>query len=533
MRKLAIVVALGLGAGVLAASFLTCSAQDREAPKVRKSVIAGSWYPGNATQLRSMLNGFLTRARGSLGTKTLERIAKPVALVAPHAGYVYSGQTAAYAYCTLQGKSYRTVLLLGPGHFARFKGISIPSFTHYQTPLGKVEVERSICDKLLKKMPFTTHPRAHLREHSVEIELPFLQQVLGQDFKFVPMVVGELDDRGYAQAAEALKALVNDQTLVVVSSDFTHYGRNFGYLPFTKDIKENLRKLDEGAIQHILAKDRRGFLRYKQRTGATICGSRPIGILLALLKDRPDIKGDMLFYTTSGDITGNFSSSVSYTSIVFYKSEEAKSAPSNQEKKTSPQPPKPTSVNLELTAEEQKTLLRIARDTLRLYLKDRKVLDPKKGVYNITPALEQSRGIFVTLKRGGQLRGCIGYIIGMKPIHQAVVDNTVSAATRDPRFRPVTSGELSQLSIELSVMSPLQKIDDVKEVEVGKHGLYIIEGRNRGILLPQVATHQGWDRDQFLVGVCQKAGLPGDAWKKGARIYIFSAQVFSEKELHH
>jgi len=514
---------------ILAISLSGCSASGAETEKVRKPARAGSWYPGSPSQLGSTVSGYLTRARSSLGAERLARIARPVGLVAPHAGYTYSGPTAGYAFCTLQGKTYRTVFVLGPAHRAMFRGISIPAFTHYETPSGKVEVDRSLCDKLLAKPPFTTHSPAHTAEHSVEIELPFLQQVLGKDFKFVPMVVGELNERGYEQAGQALKAVMDDRTLIVASSDFTHYGLAFGYIPFTQDVKENLRKLDEGAIQRILAKDWRGFLAYKQKTRATICGAGPIAILLACLQERSDVKGEKLFYTTSGAATGNYESSVSYASIVFYRSEQPASTPEKQEKTPAPLP-KPTSSTSELTGEEQKALLRIARDALQLYLKQRKLLNPRQAGYEITSALERRAGVFVTLKRDGQLRGCIGYIIGMKPLCQAVVDNAINAATRDPRFREVTAQELPELVIEISVMSPLQKIDDPERVEVGKHGLYIIQGRNRGILLPQVATDQGWNRTQFLEGVCRKAGLPRDAWRKGAQLSIFSAQVFSEEE---
>jgi AmmeMemoRadiSam system protein A len=181
-----------------------------------------------------------------------------------------------------------------------------------------------------------------------------------------------------------------------------------------------------------------------------------------------------------------------------------------------------------LSKNEEQVLLKIARDTLALYLNQRVL--PQLSAYPATPNLQKECGVFVTLKKKNEkeLRGCIGYISGVKPLREAVLDCTVESATRDLRFAPMRQGEDQTVSIEISVLTPAQKISDIKQIEIGKHGLIISKGQRRGLLLPQVPVEWGWNREDFLKAICQKAGLPEDAWKDGADLYIFSAQVFSE-----
>ncbi|MBN1521849.1 MAG: AmmeMemoRadiSam system protein A [Candidatus Aureabacteria bacterium] len=179
-----------------------------------------------------------------------------------------------------------------------------------------------------------------------------------------------------------------------------------------------------------------------------------------------------------------------------------------------------------LNAAQQKELLRIARESLTFYLEQGNM----KSFSVDDEILQQKQGAFVTLKNKGALRGCIGYIVAVKPLYETVAEMAVNAGTKDTRFHSVTLEEMKDITIEITVLTPFQKIKSVDEIEVGKHGLYIKMGFYSGLLLPQVATEYGWDRDEFLKHVCFKAGLPGDAWKKGAEIYLFSGQVFGEEE---
>ena len=275
---------------------------------VRKSPIAGSWYPGEKKQLQRQIEEYLAKAK----PPAIE--GRICALISPHAGMVYSGQAAASGYKLLKGQKIKRVIVLGPSHYSGFKGLSTSAEEYYETPLGKIKVDKETSEALYK-IPLFQGPRnAELQEHSLEMQLPFLQVVIG-DFLLVPLVVGELSVNDYAEAARVLSPYLDDNTIVVASSDFTHYGYRFGYLPFKENPRDNLKKLDGGAIKKIIAKDFQGFITYVDETGATICGTRPIGIILKMLPTKA--QGTQLDYYTSGDLTGDFSSSVSYASIAF------------------------------------------------------------------------------------------------------------------------------------------------------------------------------------------------------------------------
>ena len=181
-----------------------------------------------------------------------------------------------------------------------------------------------------------------------------------------------------------------------------------------------------------------------------------------------------------------------------------------------------------LTKEEKETLVKLARKTLETFLNNKSLDDVVKGL-NLTSGLKEKRGVFVTIKKHGDLRGCIGYIEGIKPLYEAVIDNTINACSRDYRFVSMVKGEDKEVALEISVMTPLKEIKSVDEIVVGKHGLVIQKGFSKGLLLPQVATEYGWDRETFLNQVSLKAGLPYNAWKSGSTIWTFSAQVFGEE----
>jgi len=280
---------------------------------VRKSPIAGSWYPGDKEKLKDLVQELLKKA------KLPELKGRPIGIISPHAGIQFSGQGAAYGYKALKGKKIKRVILLGPSHYTFFKGLATSGVDFYETPLGKIEVDRNISDALYKLPVFNGPRNAELQEHSLEMQLPFLQVVL-EDFAIVPLVVGDISQRDYEEAAKALEKYLDDSTVVVASSDFTHYGGRFGYVPFRDNIKENLKKLDGGAIDKIIAKDFDGFLKYVDETGATICGARPIGIIMKMLPT--SAKGTLLNYYTSGDLLGDYTDTVSYASIVFTDDEK-------------------------------------------------------------------------------------------------------------------------------------------------------------------------------------------------------------------
>ena len=283
------------------------------ADNIRSSPLAGGWYPDDSQKLKIMLETYLAKAHPP-------EINQPItALISPHAGYVYSGQAAAYGFKLVQGKQYNRVIVIGPSHYARFHGIAVSGYDYYETPLGKVPVEKSVGHILSQHPLFQIQTAAEAREHSLEMQIPYLQVVL-KDFSLVPLMVGNLAETEYTLVADHIRRFVTKETLVVVSSDFTHYGARFGYTPFRKQVKKNLRALDLGAVKPILAKDCSGFTSYVQQTGITICGSQPIALLINLLPKKTT--GELLTYYTSGDLMNDYSSAVSYCSIVFFESNE-------------------------------------------------------------------------------------------------------------------------------------------------------------------------------------------------------------------
>jgi len=484
---------------------------DEQSPavqKVRKAVFAGSWYEGTEPALTNQIDRFLDGAK-------MAAVDKPVrALISPHAGLVYSGATAAVGFKTLDAERVKRVMLLALSHRHPFKGASILDVTHYETPLGLIPVDRAACDEIVGDEHFSCVPGAHRSEHSLEIQLPFLQRVLGEGFSIIPLLVSHVDADALGAMADVLLPYWNDETVVVVSSDFTHYGEGYGYVPFDREIPENISKLDHGAVDRIVALDAEGFRRYVADTGATICGRNPIALLLTMARKK-GYGARELFYTTSGEKTGDYSMSCSYLSIA------VTGDLGGETKKPMP---------AELTDAEQATLLELARRSIESQIETGAAPKDLSG-FAITPGLEEDLGAFVTLKIDGRLRGCIGYLTGRGPLYKTVIQNAINAAIHDPRFPEVRIEEIPRIDIEISVLSPVVEVDDPEEIKVGRDGLIVSRGFNRGTLLPQVAPEYGWSRIEFLEHTCAKAGLPKDAWKdEKTKIERYAAQVFGELE---
>jgi len=478
-----------------------------EGQNVRKPAVAGRFYPDSEAALSKKINSYLDKAliEGLPG--------KPVAIISPHAGYQYSGAVAAYGYKAIKDHGYKRVIVLAPSHYSRYRGASILDVDAYKTPLGLVKLNQGICNNLINNPPFFgTFKNAHKREHSLETQLPFLQVVLGDDFELIPVLISRLNNEESDFIADKLRPLIDDDTLIVVSSDFTHYGYGYDYVPFKKDVEANLRKLDYGAFERILALDFDGFFRYKRATGITACGFMPVALMMKLLPD--NVQGKILKYDTSGSIMGDFNSSVSYASIVFTKDNE---------------PPDIIGNNSGLTNDEKLTLLKLARDTLEYCVKEGRKPDLDFGKYTFSETMNEKRGVFVTLNKNGNLRGCIGHIQPREQLFNAVIDNAINSSMNDGRFRPVTEDELSDIEIDISVLSPIKKISGADKFITGKHGIIIHLGGMRAVFLPQVATEKGWDREETLAHLCNKAGLPSYAWKdEEMEFFVFTAEVFHE-----
>lgn len=488
----------------------------------RPPAVSGQWYAGTADALRQQVTGLIDQAK----PQTAGKEEPVVALIVPHAGYAYSGPTAAAAYVNIKSGSWNRVIILAPSHYAAFHGVSIAPVSAYDTPLGPVRLDRSTCDQLLKNNLISSIPGAHTTEHSIESQLPFLQ-VLQPKARIVPLLIGSLGINEIKRLSKILTPLMTPDTLLVVSSDFTHFGPSFNFTPFRQDIPEKLREWNIYAARAITDLDQNRFLAHLRQTGDTICGRIPIAVAMDILKElsrKEHITGKMTDYKTSGQLTGNWTNTVSYVSIVF---RDPPLPPTARGAGDTPEGKKMTSFSL--TPTEKKTLLSLARHALSTYLTTGRMWQPQPETLSLTPTLKTPCGAFVTLNEHGQLRGCIGYIVPLKPLYEAVIEMAVNAAVRDPRFKPVTARELSDLEIEISVLSPLERCTDLNRITIGRDGLYIRKGNYAGLLLPQVATEWHWDRKEFLRRVCEKAGLPPHAYiDPEAVLYTFTAEVFHE-----
>jgi len=506
--------------------------QEATAPETWEPQVAGRFYPGNETALKEQITAFFKNVP-SQSPKGV-----PIAIISPHAGYQYSGQVAAYGYSMIREYGFNRAIVLSPSHFTgtkRFRGASVLTVKNFKTPLGLIPVDLDACNQLLNASinlasGDTRKPAkivgsfegAYQGEHSMETQLPFLQMALG-NFKLIPIMVGLLIDNDFDLLAGAIQPLMDGKTIVVVSSDFTHFGEDYGYVPFKKDLEKNIQALDYGAFNRIIAKDFNGLKAYRKETGINACGLIPLELLTKLLPK--EAKGEILRYDTSGRQSNNFSFSVSYASILFTSSPEAKS--------WDLVPTKDSTGDQQsfLTDQEKSTLLALARNTLKTCVTTGGASSMRDTDSSLIPRLKEKHGVFVTLKKGDDLRGCIGHIAPHEPLFQGIIENTINAASNDWRFSPVTAGEVSDITIEISVLSPPKKIKGPGEFVVGKEGIIIRKGLANAVFLPQVAVEQKWDRNETLSHLCQKAGLPENAWKgAGMEFYVFTAEVFGEGE---
>ena len=496
--------------------FISCNAKPAST-EVRKSVLAGSWYSADSKALAATIDNLLDRAGATKPSKS------PLMLILPHAGYQYSGMVAAKGYNLIRNSQPDIIVIMAPSHHRYFRGCSTLSVDFYETPLGRVRVEKQMARKLLESNYFNTDSYAHAHEHSIEIHLPFLQRIFRERIEkgigILPILVGEVNSEDAAAIAQTIINAVKNKSrpLIIVSSDFTHYGVRFSYVPFSSRRKDvlikKLRELDYGAIEKILKKDAEGFAHYVKKTGITICGRNPIKIALSI--PVAEFESKLIAYGTSGDISGDYDNSVSYAAIalrgrVAYRTRNPEAG-------------------FTLTDKDKGFLLSLARRNIQSSLKNRPLhLDRSR----VPPCCTLKRGVFVTLKKHNDLRGCIGYVDGIKPIYQAVIDNSFNAAFRDPRFQPLRRDELRAVTIEISVLTEPREIASINEIEIGRDGLIIGEGQSRGLLLPQVPVEWGWNREEFLIHTCRKARLPDYAWRdKSVRIYRFQAIVFSEEKM--
>jgi hypothetical protein len=503
-----------------------------ETKRIRRAQVAGSWYPDEPQRLIPYLDKMLDEARPpKLGGNI-------VALISPHAGYRFSGKAAATGYALLRGQDIQRVVLLAISHHVPLRGASIPDVTHFETPLGLIPVDGAAVARLRRTSVVDAVAQAETDEHSLEMQLPLLQRAL-KTFTLVPILVGEMRDADYAELASALAEVVDRRTVVIASSDFTHRGENYGYEvpPGKGSIQDRLAAVDDGSVAQILGLGRKGLLAHASKTGTTICGLHPIALLLELLGRSPGMRGQVVSRYTSGDVTGDWSSSVTYIDVAFTgkwpDSSKIEAARTGGEKM------------FPLDEQDRATLLRLGRASLEASVRkgsfDAEVNQSVKQAVPSTPSLERKAGAFVTLKckmnddgactgRGEDLRGCIGTLEPTDTVYNTVAMRAASAALEDTRFpHRVSVAELPFITIEISVLTPPVPVKSADDIVIGTHGIILSVGWNRATFLPQVAPEQGWDRPTTLRHLALKAGLDADAWKH-AEFRVYEAIVFGEDQ---
>jgi len=472
-----------------------------EKSTVRQPVVAGQFYPAQPDQLQQMLDEYLAQATVPAPPGKL------VALIAPHAGYIYSGKVAAYSYALLKGRKFDRVVVIAPSHFEAFPFVSVYDGDAYATPLGNIAVDKEFAAKLAKLNPLIRlsnrghAPTQQQGEHALEVELPFLQRVLGE-FKLVPIVMGEQSyETERALGVSLAKLLKGTNSLIVASSDLSHYH------PY-----DEATKLDHKALKAISEWD---YLSLSQNFEARIweaCGGGPIVAAMIAAERLGANQAKILKYANTGDVTGDRSRVVGYGAVALIQAENHSAEVES----------------FSLGPKEKEALIQLAKKSVETAVREKKLYEPADPEF---AAFLQERGVFVTLMEKGELRGCIGLTTAEKPLYLGVRDAATFAALRDPRFSPVNATELPELQYEISVLTPFRRVLDTKEIRVGRDGLLMIQGRNEGVFLPQVPTEQGWDRKTYLEELGRKAGLSRQAWQDEATdIFAFSAIVFDERK---
>lgn len=474
-------------------------------PGDRRPAVSGQFYPSQKDELESTLRALFSKA---VPHKDLRNV---LAIISPHAGYQYSGEVAASGFNQIDpAKEYEHIFILGPSHHVGFEGAAIYDKGNFLTPLGAVRVGRDLARELKRKQNvFVDRDDAHADEHSIEVQLPFLQYIMKREFRIVPVVIGASTPETCAKIADALRPYFNPKNLFVISTDFSHY-------PSYNDALEVDRVTAQAVLSNSVGILRRTIDSTAERgirnLATSMCGWSCVLTLLYMTQGNPLISMDVIQYKNSGDSeAGGKARVVGYCAIaVTQKARDAKTGFRLQEK-------------------DKRELLRIARTAMERYIRTQQV--PALDTTEISSSLRAHCGAFVTLEKRNTLRGCIGRMDPGEALYSVVQRMAIAAACEDHRFPHVDSEELEDLDIEISVVTPMQRITSLDEIDLGRHGIYIRKGDRSGTFLPQVARETGWSKEEF-VGHCarDKAGIGWNGWRD-AELFVFEALVFSEKDI--
>ena len=474
------------------------SCNEQKTPVVRPATQANRFYTSNPEELSQEVDSFL--ALHSSRT-TYQNVA---ALIVPHAGYYFSGNVAASAYMTLNPKkSYKRIFLLGPSHHEWLNGASVNSkVDYYATPLGNVKVDRETAQQLIDAdSVFSYKAAAHAQEHCLEVQLPFLQRRLDEVPPIVPIIISTNDYSKLKRMAEMLRPYFTDDNLFIISSDFSHYpSYEDAYEVDTKTGKA----IETGDVEQLIATIENNADSGKRNLATSACGEFPIITLMLMLNHNYEIKH--LMYQNSGDIDNHdHSRVVGYHAFAFLRKQISET-------------------EFTLTDADKKQLKEIALQSIKDSLDSKPIARPT--LHSQLSILNSKCGAFVSLHKYGRLRGCIGHFGEDYPLHEIVAEMARAAAFEDPRFTPVTREELDDIAIEISVLTPMRRIQSIDEFELHRHGIYIRKGFRSGTFLPQVADEVNWTKEEFI-GHCSqdKAGLGWDGWRD-AELYVYEAIVF-------
>ena len=479
----------------------TCNGNVAKEPIVRPATQANRFYTGDARELSEEVDSFL-----ALHAKD-KKYKHVAALIVPHAGYYFSGNVAAAAYQSIPDDvQYKRIFLLGPSHHEWLDGASVNTeYDYYSTPLGNVKVDVETARLLTNTdgtdktdSVFFYNPKAHDREHCLEVQLPFLQRRFGEVPPIVPIIISTNDFRKLQKIAEVLKPYMTEENLFVVSSDFSHYPK---YEDACEVDARTGKAVESGDVERFIAQLEKNARSGVKNLATSACGELAIATLMLMMQDGGyEVKH--LLYQNSGDIDNHdHSRVVGYHAFAILRKSE-----------------------FSLNDEEKRMLKAIALTSIKDSLDGKRIAQP---TLNSQFSILNSRcGAFVSLHKQGRLRGCIGHFGEDVPLHEIVAEMARAAAFEDPRFMPVTRDELDDIDIEISVLTPMRRIQNLDEFQLHKHGIYIKKGYRSGTFLPQVADEVNWTKEEF-VGHCaqDKAGIGWDGWKD-AELYVYEAIVF-------
>ncbi|MFC2069760.1 AmmeMemoRadiSam system protein B [Chloroflexota bacterium] len=440
---------------------------------IRNAVVAGQFYPGSPEELKTMIKGMIDEE-----TEKEEAIG----MVLPHAGYIYSGPVVGATVSRVELKD--TAVIIGPSHTGSGKPQSIMTEGIWKTPLGDVEIDSALAKKIADNSQYLEEDdRAHTYEHCIEVQLPFLQYVK-PDIKLVPIVLGYANGDVYKEVGMAIAAAVKElgkDVVIIASSDMNHY-----------EEQEVTREKDNEAIEAMLALDEDELIKRVREFNITMCGYATAVSLITAAKELGVKGAELVRYQTSGDVTGDYSSVVGYAGIIFSgESAEAEMSP----------------------------IVKLAKQTVESYITEGATPEPPEMP---TPEMKERAGVFVSIHKAGELRGCIGtFEPTTNSVAEEIIGNAVASATRDPRFHPITPDELEDLEYSVDVLTKPEPVESEEELDPKKYGVIVQAGYSRGLLLPAL---EGVDTVEEQIAICrQKAGIPP---KEPVQLYRFEVKRY-------